>query len=141
MLDYPLLNSIKAVDLGIPAAGILCVELLYTVRHPHAKDQIVVSRSETIQSLTMFIAFLDWVRPDDGNHELCRKFMKVIRNILDHVLEAPRISTHLEVNDTRLGGLEDVEPSQLNLDWSDLNDLDWLTLLNTMDWTQGFVPQ
>src|SRR3954468_15249148 len=65
-------ENLKAVDYGIPAAGILCVELLYATRHPRAPGIVSMSRSDIIESLVMFVAFLDWVREGDGNYELCR---------------------------------------------------------------------
>lgn len=37
----------------------------------------------------MFIAFLAWIRPTDGNAQLCWKLKKVIKRIIDSVLDAP----------------------------------------------------
>lgn len=45
-----------------------------------------------IQNLTLFLNFLDWIRPTDGNYRLCRRMRKVIRRILDHVLEVPPLA-------------------------------------------------
>lgn len=115
----------------------LCVELLYVVRHPHATDIVDMSRYDTIQSLIMFVAFLDWVRPGDGNYELCRKLKKVIRNILDYVLAVP-IPVDPEQNNTHSREYESIGAEPFEPIWPDLNGPDWLSLLNTMDWTQGF---
>lgn len=134
--DYQYAFHWLAVDYGIPAAGVLCVELLYTARHPHATDAVTMSKSDTIQSLILFVAFLDWVRVGDGNYELCRRLRKVIRNILDHVLEAEPVP--LEKDSTLSSNYEDIEASHFDPSWQDLEEEDWLNMLNTMDWTQGF---
>lgn len=114
-----------AVCYGIPAAGVLCVELLKTTRSAsqsagnslsatstpslatstsaspfasannsqhHQQQRLHFSRSSVIQDLTMFLGFLDWIRPTDGNYLLCSKLRKVIRRIVDHVLDPPQPS-------------------------------------------------
>ena len=75
------------------------------------------SRSDAIQKLTMFIGFMDWIRPTDGNFLLAGRLKKVVRRILDRVLDPPP--------------LPPIDP--MLAPFSDL-DLDWL---NTIDWTQG----
>ena len=103
----------------------------------------------------MFIGFLDWVRPTDNNYELCVKLNKVIKNIVDSVLDAPHPPTQLpqppqdqsEAGDGRGGGglrgnnggdannhhqFTHFDPLPISLDG--LDDLNWL---NTIDWTQG----
>lgn len=111
------------------------MELLYAARHPHATDTVSMSRSDTIQSLIIYIALLDWVRPNDGNYELCRKLRKVIRNILDHVLGA---TDTVEKNQEPSNEYESVDVDQFDLNLADFGEQDWMSLLNTMDWTQGF---
>ncbi len=108
---------------GIPSAGVICIELL---KDACRKSPIRFSRSNGIQKLTLFIAFLEWVRPTDGNYTLAQRLKKVIRRVLDHVLEP----TPKEVRGE--GGQFPFDPMLPPFD--EVNDLDWL---NTIDWTQG----
>jgi hypothetical protein len=85
------------------------------------------SRSDAIQKLTLFIAFLEWVRPTDGNFALAQRLRKVVRRVLDHVLEP---SKHEAAGS--LGAEVHFDPMFASFD--SMNDLDWL---NTIDWTQG----
>lgn len=66
------------------------MELLKSIRItiPHAIP-LTFSRSGIIQDLTLFIGFLEWIRQTDGNYLLCSKLRKVIRRILDNVLDPP----------------------------------------------------
>lgn len=45
-----------------------------------------VQRADMIQDLSLFVACLDWVRPEDGNYVLCGRVRTLIRHILDRVL-------------------------------------------------------
>jgi hypothetical protein len=71
----------------------------------------------------MYMAFLEWIRPTDGNAELCWKLKNVIKRIVDSALEIP-------VQLPEAGGDGASDPIAIG-DWDDLN---WL---NTIDWTQG----
>ncbi len=151
--------SSKGVSCGIPAAGVLCVELLKQSRTPQ-ESTLRFSRSNLIKELTMFIAFLDWIRPTDGNYLLCGKVSKVVQKIIDDVLETPLrqlSSPALQVEQPQqlrnyplqtagmtetsiIGSNSRVATSQHQFDplWmvSDDTDecLDWL---NNQDWMQG----
>lgn len=108
---------------GIPSAGVVCIELL---KNAAGQSSIQFSRSDAIQKLTLFIAFLEWIRPTDGNYTLAQRLRKVVRRVLDHVLEP---------SEEGMGE----EGSELPFDpmlapFDDMNDLDFL---NTIDWTQG----
>jgi hypothetical protein len=125
-LDSPSPNTdlIQITYYGIPSAGVICVELLKRSLG-HSSTQF--SRSDAIQKLTLFIAFLEWVRPTDGNFALAQRLRKVVRRVLDHVLEP---SQHEPIGAT--GAEVPFDPMFASFD--DGNDLDWL---NTIDWTQG----
>lgn len=82
------------------------------------------SRSDAVQKLTMFIGFLEWIRPTDGNFLLAGRLRKVVRRILDHVLEPPQEANG---HDNMIGG-------PLDAPMDDMDGLDWL---NSVDWTQG----
>jgi hypothetical protein len=110
---------------GIPCAGVICVELLK--KNKPAQQCNGFSRSDAIQKLTLFIGFLEWVRPTDGNYKLAGRLKKVVRNVLDHVLEPPPPEDSSSTDNNQV-----YDPTLLEMD--SLNDMDWL---NTIDWTHG----
>ena len=69
---------------GAPASGILCVELL-----KGRSTTTTLPRSETIQNLTIFVAFLAWVQPSPPNADLCGAIKSIISRVLDQVLDEP----------------------------------------------------
>ena len=85
----------------------------------------------------MFIAFLGWVRVGDGNYELCQKLKNVIQKILDHVLEA-LVPVPLDGGGANPMDYESIDANHSALTGTDLSEQDWMNLLNTLDWTQGF---
>ncbi|PYH92282.1 FAD dependent oxidoreductase superfamily [Aspergillus ellipticus CBS 707.79] len=129
-----------AVSSGVPCAGILCLELLrasHLTPQPSGYAPVQLSRSEVIQSLTMFGALLDWIRPTDNNAQLSHKFRKVLQRIIDAVFDS-------------LGPLQPAKASgppvqqpgppvpfgsdALDAALTTHDDMDWL---NAVDWTQG----
>jgi hypothetical protein len=105
----------------VPSAGVMCVELL---KQASSQSVLKFSRSDAIQKLTMFIGFLEWVRPTDGNYLLAGRLKKVVRRILDHVLDPPP-------KETRDSSLMDIPIDPM---LAPFGEMDWL---NTIDWTQG----
>lgn len=95
---------------GIPAAGVICVELLKrmggnstsasgsearkmgTQERTKAKFQ----KSTAIQKLTLFGAFLDWVRDTDGNYALLRRVRGVVGRVLKWVLDGGDVNREVE---------------------------------------------
>jgi hypothetical protein len=106
---------------GIPSIGVICVELL---RQAAGQNTLQFSRSDAIQKLTMFIGFLEWVRPTDGNHLLVGRLTNVIRRTLDHVLDPPQ-------KDATRNGYMDIPIDPM---LAPFGEMDWL---NTIDWMQG----
>jgi len=128
---------------GIPSAGVLCVELLKSAMGaPGTQAQPVhFSCSEVVQSLTMFVGFLDWIRPSDGNYRLCRRLRQVIKGILDRVLDSklppqsdPNPETDSQTNMISNDGNGDLLLNSMQMPTIDGHAIDWL---NTIDWTQG----
>lgn len=94
--------------------------------------------------MTLFNAFLEWVRPTDGNYALAQRLRKVVKRVLCSVLEP---AGNVEVVAERQGGdngddevsaefetenlLLGFEGSEMGIE---MDDMDWL---NTIDWTQG----
>ena len=105
---------------GIPCAGVMCVELL---KQASGQSVLEMSRSDAIQKLTMFIGFLEWVRPTDGNYLLAGRLKKVVRRILDRVLDPPK--------EIPGDGMVDFP---IDPELAVFGEMDWL---NTVDWTQG----
>lgn len=149
----------------MPCAGILCIELLRasnlapptpatessTTAAIHAPVQL--SRSQVIQSLTMYKALLDWIRPTDNNAQLSSKFSKVLQRIIDTVFDSlgpfhgaqtqhrpneQYYQRQYEVHDQQPQNLSTSIDAEHDLDLDPAliasNDMDWL---NTIDWTQG----
>lgn len=111
---------------GIPSASAICVSLLKVWATPHHYPTF--PRSDAIQKLTLFIGFLEWIRPTDGNYNLANRLKKVIRKVLDRVLEPSPGEMRRE---SEMG--TPFDPSML-APWDSPDDMDWL---NTIDWTQG----
>jgi len=160
---------LQIIAYGIPSIGILCIELLRAsgLATPLASTingntatypPVQLSRSDIVQTLTLFISFLDWIRPTDNNAHLYVKFRKVVKRIIDIVFDPPPPKlNHASAQDQQLEkdvemkpgdqiggngengmmmgmgeteGLEgDFDPALMLMD-----DLDWL---NTVDWTEG----
>lgn len=113
---------------GIPSAGVICVELLKQTSP--GQNPVQFSRSDAIQKLTLFIAFLEWIRPTDGNYTLAQRLRKVVRRVLDYVLDTAQKEPYAEA----IGAQITFDPMLASFDDVNNSDLDWL---NTIDWTQG----
>lgn len=57
----------------------VCFELLKTSA---GQSTVQMSRSHAIQQMTLFIAFLEWIRPTDGNFDLAQRLRKVIGRVM-----------------------------------------------------------
>ena len=91
---------------------------------------MALPRSEAIQKLSIFVSYLDWVRPTDSSHALCGRMRKIIGRILDQIL-----TPSSQVDDAHtMTALSDLELPSNNAVLDDSDFLDWL---NTVDWTKG----
>ncbi|EME84636.1 uncharacterized protein MYCFIDRAFT_203102 [Pseudocercospora fijiensis CIRAD86] len=80
---------------GLPAAGVLAVELLIESQTRQYAPE-VLPRSETIQDLSVFISALGSVGPGEGNHSICNQGRKALARVLDQILSPnppPPVST------------------------------------------------
>ncbi|KAJ4991457.1 hypothetical protein SVAN01_03104 [Stagonosporopsis vannaccii] len=75
---------------GIPAAAILAVELLHQERNPTSASAQAypLHRSDTIQSLSVFVSCLGTIRPDANGYQSCDRGKTFLKKILDLVLGA-----------------------------------------------------
>ncbi|KAF7196321.1 hypothetical protein HII31_02388, partial [Pseudocercospora fuligena] len=80
---------------GLPAAGVLAVELLIESQTRQYAPE-VLPRSETIQDLSVFISALGSVGPGEGNYSICNQGRKALARVLDQILSPnppPPVST------------------------------------------------
>ncbi|KAI0389661.1 hypothetical protein F5Y17DRAFT_111397 [Xylariaceae sp. FL0594] len=140
---------------GVPAGGILCQELLRptttitTTAAPLPRP--VVTRSGLIQKLSLLVGFLDWIRPNAPNGDLCSACKIVIQRVLDQALNAP--SAPAGGYESVGGGGEGAESAGggnggavdglgglglgLGLDWDFTTQVDFdFDLLDTFGWTR-----
>ncbi|KAF2157762.1 hypothetical protein K461DRAFT_264616 [Myriangium duriaei CBS 260.36] len=117
---------------GIPAAGILAVELLKQEKTQQYTPD-VLPRSETIQDLSVFISALAAVEPNavgGGNYAICNKAKKVLKQVMDKIL-SPRPAT------------SGPEPDPAIYDDSNMyfpqhgSDADFLNWLENIEWERG----
>ncbi|KUJ12384.1 uncharacterized protein LY89DRAFT_738173 [Mollisia scopiformis] len=125
---------------GIPASGVLCVELLKQTKQPQGTRMLHIPRSEVVQNLSLLIGFLEWVKPSAGNYQLCARIKHIIKKILDQILNpnqpssAPPASQQLA---TEWNGFDDSMPYDPMVDVGFDNGIDDLDWLNTVDWSRG----
>lgn len=74
---------------GLRSSAIIAVELLKQELLPSYPPSPLLSRSQTIQDLSVFAARLDVVDPTDGLYTMCQQGRKVITRILDRILAPP----------------------------------------------------
>lgn len=70
---------------GLPAAGVLAVELL-TQERTRQWTPDLLPRSETIQDLSVFISALAAVGPGEGNFYICNQGRRALSRVLDQIL-------------------------------------------------------
>lgn len=118
---------------GIPAAAVLAVELLHQEQRPGSAPAYTypLHRSDTIQSLSVFVACLGSIRPEASGYHSCDRGRTFLKKILDMILGAgparksPVVSTS-DVTDDPMFEVPLVQPS----------DGDFMRWLDGMDWDQ-----
>ncbi|CCD55295.1 similar to transcription factor Cys6 [Botrytis cinerea T4] len=70
---------------GVPSSGVLCVEILKQMKSPH-ESTIKLPTSEIVQNLSLLVGFFEWIKPSAGNYLLCRRMSKLVKRILDQIL-------------------------------------------------------
>ncbi|KAF2104073.1 hypothetical protein NA57DRAFT_28355, partial [Rhizodiscina lignyota] len=71
---------------GLRSAAILAVELLKQEHSPGQTSSNAISRSETIQNLSVFVSCLASIDPSDGTYAICEQARKVFKRVLDKIL-------------------------------------------------------
>lgn len=73
---------------GIASASSISLDLLKHSLSPQQPRGTRPNRSDIIQNLSLFVSCLDWVKPAEGNYGLCSRARKMIKHILDRVLNS-----------------------------------------------------
>lgn len=110
---------------GLPASGILALELLQQARQSTYAS--AVPRSETIQNLSVLVSQLPVIVPSgEGNYALFTQARKTLQGILDVVLSAPRVE---QLNTPPMTDSLSVAshelPGHYGTDWSWFDQLDF----------------
>ncbi|KAI0872511.1 hypothetical protein GGS24DRAFT_434197 [Hypoxylon argillaceum] len=84
------ISALLAVQ-GLRSAAVIAVELLKQEQLPNYPKNPLLSRSRTIQDLSVFAARLGDVEPSDGSFTVCDQGRKVITRILDKILSPPNV--------------------------------------------------
>ncbi|RAH39940.1 uncharacterized protein BO95DRAFT_488819 [Aspergillus brunneoviolaceus CBS 621.78] len=77
-----------AMSYGAPCSGILCLELLRQASNPQAYN-LDLPRSATIQNLSLFVAFLDWLKPCGSDISAKTQIKSILQRSLDRILAMP----------------------------------------------------
>ncbi|KAF2834548.1 hypothetical protein M501DRAFT_1009108 [Patellaria atrata CBS 101060] len=115
---------------GLPCAAVLAFELL---RQEHTRGSLTspLPRSELIQDLSVFIAFLGTIAPTDSNKVIYEHGRAALKRILDKILAPTPNPPSLVLQ----------APEQMNADpympYALGNDADFLQWLDNMEWEKG----
>lgn len=119
---------------GIPAAAVLAVELLHQEREPAcaSAQAFPLHRSDTIQSLSVFVSCLGTIRADSNGYHSCDRGKTFLKRILDLILgpgpAAPRSDQ---------AAFEDlVDPTLGTPLFEPGNDGDFMRWLDDVSWDQ-----
>ena len=99
-----MLETVQIVLYGLPAAGVLALELLQQKQSQLRSEQPpraqVFPSSKIIQELSVFISSLRYVHaPGDGNYTLTEQARKTLQRILDKVLSLDSINPAVPIPD------------------------------------------
>ncbi|ESZ99122.1 hypothetical protein SBOR_0532 [Sclerotinia borealis F-4128] len=140
---------------GVPSSGVLCVEILKQMKSPH-DSSMQLPKSEIVQNLSLLVGFFEWIRPSAGNYQLCGRMSRLVKRILDQILNSgmgPQGHVQEQEGEKSGSGLDDNRDSgftanggmdvgmmgidELNGMGGDVGafgNLDWL---NELDWSRG----
>ncbi|KAH2916818.1 hypothetical protein KXW25_007573 [Aspergillus fumigatus] len=77
----------NASSFGIPAAGVLAIELLRQRDGSSRPTPSTLRRPEAIQNLSVFASYLQFVVfPHEGNYEICQRARRILGRILNQIL-------------------------------------------------------
>lgn len=108
---------------GLPAAGVLAVEMLKQEQQRQYTPDIL-PRSETIQDLSVFISALAAVASGEGNFFICDQGRRALSRVLDQILAPTPPSVVLPYDDA-------------SLYFPTGNDADFLQWLDNVEWDKN----
>ena len=110
---------------GLPAAGVLAIELLKQ-EQSRLYTPDILPRSETIQDLSVFISALAAIGPGEGNYSICNQGRRALKKVLDQILSPnPGPATH----SSELPAFDD-----MSFYFPTGNDADFLQWLENVEW-------
>jgi hypothetical protein len=131
------ISALLAVQ-GLRSAAVIAVELLKQEQLPNYPKNPVLSRSRTIQDLSVFAARLGDVDPSDGWFTVGDQGRKVITRILDKILSPPALPERpapsqihheqplpLHAGESMDMNLFHTEPAQQHQEWPMADPLDF----------------
>ena len=113
---------------GLPAAGVLSIELLKQEQSRMFTPDIL-PRSETIQDLSVFISALGAVNPGEGNYSICNQGRRALKKVLDQILSPSQVLIS--------GSSEQQTFDDMSLFFPTGNDADFLQWLENVEWDKG----
>ncbi|KAK3063144.1 hypothetical protein LTS18_002648 [Coniosporium uncinatum] len=128
---------------GLRSASILAIELLKQEQLPGYLSSNPVPRSETIKDLSVFLACLASVDPNDGCWTVCNHGRKILDEILDKILTPAPVKPDAPVLGP--GQMPALAPADslsgmgvdLSAPYPFDNDADFVRWLENMEWEKG----
>jgi hypothetical protein len=112
---------------GLPAAGVLAIELLKQ-EQSRLYTPDILPRSETIQDLSVLISALAAIRADEGNYFICNQGRRALKRVLDQIL-SPHPAGPMPGTDPSTAPIDD-----MSLYFPAGNDVDFLSWLENVEW-------
>lgn len=136
--DFKLTSQQLAVH-GLRSAAILAVELLKQEHSSGPSSPNAISRSETIQNLSVFVSCLASIDPSDGTYAICEQARKVFKRVLDKILSptAPLPPPDISLQRSESGVLPTPDSFNFGLPPSLTTDADLMQWLDNMEWERG----
>ena len=120
--------AFQLANQGLPAAGVLAIELLKQ-EQSRLYTPDILPRSETIQDLSVFISSLAAVGPGEGNFSICNQGRRALKKVLDQIL-SPTVAP--------VPGMSDPVPfDDMSLYFQTGNDAEFLQWLENVEWDKG----
>ena len=119
----------------LPAASVLCVQLLQKHQYPR-QYKSDLPRARAIRALSIYLVNLAAVGPEEGNHKICQRMHKIVERILDEVLEIQPQDNAMTTQTTpgTSSTLPDIDLAAVMGPNDDPEFMDWL---QTVDWTKA----
>jgi hypothetical protein len=119
---------------GLPAAGVLAVELLKESQmRQFAPD--LIPRSATIQDLSVFISALAAVGPGEGNFSICNQGRRALTRVLDQILSPNPPPLPATSGSEQPTSAADTAALQFPIG----NDADFLQWLESAEWDKDWI--